>query len=395
MEQFISVERAQQLLNEHIVQKEASIQPIEQCISLLLAENVISKNNVPGFIQSSMDGYAIAYSKSVRNYKIIGESKAGQQSNITLQDGEAVRIFTGAPLPQGADTVVMQEKVIVQDSFIQVIDDAIQKGDHVRPAGSEIPKDGVALEKGKILNAASIGVMASLGYQQISVISAPSVTIIVTGDEIKKPGEQCADGQVYDASSFSLSSILNKMGCRVNEIIYVKDDLPELTQVLKRSLTNSDLLLITGGVSVGNYDFTKQACEASDIQIVFHKIKQKPGKPILFGKHQNKPVFGLPGNPASVLTCFYQHVYPGIGRMMGQDLSLEYRHLPILHTYSKQQGLTHFLKACVDEKGATLLTGQESYKISSMAQANAFVVIGEAITEIEKGEIVPVQLIPM
>jgi molybdopterin molybdotransferase len=362
---------------------------------LTLAENVVSPKNVPDFLQSSMDGYAIKFDQTIIEYKIVGEIRAGQNQLLTIQQDECVRIFTGASLPTGTDTVIVQEKVSVQNDTVQIKDSVLKKGDNVRAIGSEIPKDGIALEKGMRLNAASIGVMASLGYPQISVLAPPSISIIVTGDEIKKPGEACLPGQVYDASSYSIESILYKIGCKQIEVKYAKDNLHELSYCIKQSLDASDLILITGGVSVGDYDFTKQALENNGVQIVFHKVKQKPGKPVLFGKYMKKPVFGLPGNPASVLTCFYQYVYPCIGKMMGQEHSLRQQRIPILHDYSKPQGLTHFLKAYKNEEGVRILTGQESYKISSLAYSNAFVVLDGATTEVRAGQEVTVQSIPV
>ena len=184
------------------------------------------------------------------------------------------------------------------------------------------------------------------------------------------------------------------MGCCNIEVKYVKDNLEELVSTLKQEIDTFDLVLVTGGVSVGDFDFTKQAFDACGINSIFHKIKQKPGKPILFGTYNRKLVFGLPGNPASVLTCFFQYVYPSIGKMMGLDFSLSSSFLSLSHDYTKTKGLTHFLKASAGASDVKILTGQESYKISSFARANAFVVLGEEVNEIKNGEQVEVHLIP-
>ena len=394
MEVFINVEQAKKLVNEHIVQMTPSCLHLKDAPGLKLAEDIFSPRSIPDFLQSSMDGYAIQFDTQIKEYKIVGQLQAGQHPDLTIQYGQAVRIFTGAPLPFGADTVVVQENVSIQNDSIVFDEHPIKRGDHVRPIGSEIPKGALALEKGLVLNAAAIGVIASLGFEKVNVFAPPSVTIVITGDEIKKPGGSISTGQVYDASSFSLTSVLKKIGCNTIEIVYVKDNLSELTSVLKKAIAVSDLVLVTGGVSVGDYDFTTQAFDACGIKTVFHKIRQKPGKPILFGTYQNKPVFGLPGNPASVLTCFYEYVYPAIGKMMGQNFSLHSIKLPISHDFSKSKGLTHFLKAWADDKHVKILTGQESYKISSFARANAFVVLEEEVSEIKAGDEVEVHLIP-
>lgn len=394
METFISVNRAKQLLHEHIIQATPSLLSIKDALGLKLADDIFSPRNVPDFMQSSMDGYAIQFDQNIKEYKIVGQIQAGQQSQLSIQHAEAVRIFTGAPLPIGADTIVVQEKVSIQNDSIILEEYSLKKGDHVRAVGSEIPKDAVALEKGMVLNAAAIGVIASLGFEQVNVFASPSVTIIITGDEIKKPGESISEGQVYDASSFSLSSVLKKIGCNKIEIKYVKDHLTELTFVLKDAISSSDLVLVTGGVSVGDYDFTKQAFDACGVKTIFHKIKQKPGKPILFGTYGTKPVFGLPGNPASVLTCFFEYVYPSIGKMMGKDFSMHAEKFQISNDFSKNKGLTHFLKASVENNRVTILTGQESHKISSFARANGFVVLEEEVDKVKTGDEVEVHLIP-
>lgn len=394
MEAFISVKRARELLDQHVTQLAPSSMPIKDTLGWILAEDISSPKNIPDFLQSSMDGYAIQWDEHTNAYTIVGQIQAGQPSDLVIHHGQAVRIFTGAPVPNGADTVVVQEKVRIHHHSIILEDPFIKKGDHVRTIGSEISKDAIALEKGIELNAAAIGVMASLGYEHVQVIAPPKVTIIITGNEIRRPGENILPGQVYDSSSFSLSALLKKIGCNIIHVRYVEDQLETQIAVLKDAIQNSDLVLATGGVSVGDFDFTKQAFDGCRVEAVFHKIKQKPGKPLLFGMYQHKPIFGLPGNPASVLTCFYEYVYPVIGRMMGKDFTLHSMKLPITHDHTKNTGLTHFLKAYSDHNTVKILSGQESYKIASLAKANVYVVLDEAITEVKTGDSVEVHFIP-
>jgi molybdopterin molybdotransferase len=368
--------------------------PISSIGGLRLAQDIIAPNDIPYFNQSSVDGYAFIFDSSNPQLKIVGQVQAGPNEKVNIQKGEAIRIFTGAPVPSGADTIVMQEKVSIEGDSLTILDKHLKQGDNLRKVGSEIPKNAIALKKGMVMNAAAIGVVASLGIAKAKVIPAPRVTIIVTGNEIKKPGEELSYGEVYDSSSFAMTSILEKLGCKNIIIKYVKDELSEIVAQLKSAVDSSDLILLTGGVSVGDYDFTLRAFEACGINSVFHKIKQKPGKPLLFGKYNNKVVFGFPGNPASVLTCFYEYVYPSIGRIMGINLELSQQYLPLSNDYTKPLGLTHFLKARVDGNEVAILTGQESYKISSLAMANAFVVLGEEVGAVKKGNKVEVHLIP-
>jgi molybdopterin molybdotransferase len=394
MEKFITVNRARVLLEENISSIEPCYLPISAIGGLRLAEDILSPNDIPYFNQSSVDGYAFIFDSSDAQLKIVGQVQAGPNEKVNIQKGEAIRIFTGAPVPSGADTIVMQEKVSIEGDNLTILDKQLKKGDNLRKAGSEIPKNAIALKKGMVMNAAAIGVIASLGIENAKVIPPPMVTIIVTGNEIKRPGEELSFGEVYDSSSFAMKSILDKLGCKNIIVKYVKDELSEIVAQLKSAVDSSDLILLTGGVSVGDYDFTLQAFEACGINSVFHKIKQKPGKPLLFGKYNNKVVFGFPGNPASVLTCFYEYVYPSIGRMMELDLDLSKQYLKVTNDYSKPLGLTHFLKARVEANEVSILTGQESYKISSLAMANAFVVLGEEDGAVQKSDKVEVHLIP-
>jgi molybdopterin molybdotransferase len=393
MEKLITVNRARVLLEENIYSIELSYLPISEIGGLRLAEDILAPNDIPYFTQSSVDGYAFIFDSADAQLKIVGQVQAGPNEKVNIQKGEAIRIFTGAPVPSGADTIVMQEKVSIEGDSLIILDKQLKKGDNLRKVGSEIPKNAIALKKGMVMNAAAIGVVASLGIANAKVIPAPQVTIIVTGNEIKKPGEELSFGEVYDSSSFAMTSILEKLGCKNIIVQYVKDELSEIVAQLKSAVDSSDLILLTGGVSVGDYDFTLQAFEACGINSVFHKIKQKPGKPLLFGKYYNKVVFGFPGNPASVLTCFYEYVYPSIGRMMELNLDLSKQYLIVTNDYSKPLGLTHFLKASVCGNEVAILTGQESYKISSLAMANAFVVLGEEDREVKKGDKVEVHLI--
>ena len=394
MEKFITVNRARVLLEENISSIAPRYLPISAVGGLRLAEDIIAPNDIPYFNQSSVDGYAFIFDSSNPPLKIVGQIQAGPNETVSIQKGEAIRIFTGAPMPTGADTIVMQEKVSIEDDHLTILDKQLKQGDNLRKVGSEIPKNAIALKKGMIMNAAAIGVVASLGFSNAKVIPAPLVTIIVTGNEIKQPGEELSFGEVYDSSSFAMKSILEKLGCKNIIVKYVKDELSEIVSELKSAMDSADLILLTGGVSVGDYDFTLQAFEACEIKAIFHKIKQKPGKPLLFGKYNEKVIFGFPGNPASVLTCFYEYVYPSIGRMMGINLELSKQYLTVTNNYKKPLGLTHFLKASVDGNEVAILTGQESYKISSLALANAFVVLGEEDGDVQIGDKVEVHIIP-
>jgi molybdopterin molybdotransferase len=394
METMIHVQRAHDLIAESINPLEPVSIPLSDATGLVLAEDVFSQYDIPAYPQSSMDGYAFAFEEGKSTYVLDGEMAAGSNHQFQLKPGFAVRIFTGAAVPPGADTVLMQEKSAIQDDHLQLTDLQLRKGDNLRQAGSEIQKGAKALSKGHLLNAASIGFLAGMGISSVKVYPKPRVAILVTGNELQMPGTPLEYGQVYESNSLTLKACLSQLHIKVVEVLHSGDNRLQLHAMLEQALETSDLILMTGGVSVGDYDFTMDAFESCGVKQVFHKIKQKPGKPLLFGIKNEKTVFGLPGNPASVLTCFYEYVIPAIGRMTHSPKSIESKQVPLEHDHQKPAGLTHFLKAWYNGQTVSLQIGQESYKLSSFASANCLAVVPEAETTFHKGQLVDIHLLP-
>ena len=394
METMIHVQRAHDLIAERINPLEPVSVPLSDATGLVLAEDVFSNYDIPAYPQSSMDGYAFAFEEGKLTYVLDGEMAAGSNQQFQLKPGAAIRIFTGAAVPQGADTVLMQEKSAVQEGYLQVTDLQIKKGDNVRQVGSEIQKGAKALSQGHSLNAASIGFLAGMGISSVKVYPKPRVAIIVTGNELQVPGKPLEYGQVYDSNSLALKACFSQLHINDVDIFSCGDDMFKLQSILEKALQTADLILMTGGVSVGDYDFTLDAFESCGVKQVFHKIKQKPGKPMLFGTKDERAVFGLPGNPASVLTCFYEYVIPAIGRMMHSPKSIESKQVPLEHDHQKPAGLTHFLKGLYNGQTVSLKTGQESYKLSSFASANCLAVFPEGETIFSKGQLIDIHLLP-
>ncbi|WP_315822842.1 molybdopterin molybdotransferase MoeA [Paraflavitalea speifideaquila] len=216
-----------------------------------------------------------------------GEMAAGATAPFSITTGQAVRIFTGAPLPAGANTVVMQEKVRVDDDQLLIDDEAIQTGANVRPIGSEIKAGALALPTGSLLTPAAIGFLAGIGIHEVQVYPAPAITIIVTGNELQTPGKSLQYGQVYESNSFTLRTALQQMQVGPVSFVSVEDDFDKLLQTIAEALSVSDLVLVTGGVSVGNYDYVAKAMEVCGVTPIFHKLKQKPGKPLFLAKEMS------------------------------------------------------------------------------------------------------------
>lgn len=393
---MISVTDAKKIISENISVLEPVSLPLQQAAGLTLAEDVYASIDIPAFPQSSMDGYAFSFNDWQQNekLKIAGEVAAGSNKIFTLAPGNAVRIFTGAAVPPGADTVVMQEKVIVQNGELIIQDEHLQAGNNVRPKGSEIKAGTLALGKKSVLTPAAIGFLAGIGITDVKVYPDPVIKIIVTGNELQQPGKSLQYGQVYESNSFALKAVLQQLHIHPVEVYYATDKLEIVTAALEKVLQQSDIVLLTGGVSVGDYDLVLQAATQCGVQKLFHKIKQRPGKPLYFGRKDNKLVFGLPGNPASVLTCFYQYVIPSLEKLSGRKIKLQSMEVPLAKEFKKATGLTHFLKGTYDGKTATPLDAQESFRLSSFAKANCLIQINEETTLCKEGELVTVYLLP-
>lgn len=393
-ENIISVKEAKQLVEENITRLSPITVPLRDAHGLVLAGDVIAPIDIPGWSQSSMDGYAFRFTDwhPGQTLRIGGEVPAGSKSKEPLATGSVMRIFTGAPLPEGADTVVMQEKTSVRDGMLSIQDESLQPGSNVRPRGSEISRGQTALETGELISPAGIGFLAGLGINEVTVFPMPHVCIIVTGNELQKPGEPLQAGKIYDSNSWSLQAALSQAGIEYAEIVYAEDKLETLSAVIRDSLVKADLVLLTGGVSVGDYDFVATAAEQNGIERIFHRVKQRPGKPLFFGKKENKFLFGLPGNPASALSCLYVYVEPALKQMAGQRSSLRTLQVPLEGSFRKSTALTHFLKGYYNGSHARLLQGQESFRLSSFAKANCLIRIGESTTECRPGDSVEIIL---
>jgi molybdopterin molybdotransferase len=391
---MISSEEAKYIIAENSYQLNSTCVSLDKAGGLILSKDIYAAVNIPAFPQSGMDGYAFAFKSMDNSIAITGEQAAGTNLHTELKPGTAVRIFTGAVVPGGADTVVIQEKSKAVDGFLVIEDDKLKQGDNIRLPGTEIAKDELALPAGTLLTPPAIGFLAGMGIAAADIIPNPRVSIIVTGNELQNPGTEAEYGKVYESNSFALLAAFNQLHIQEVTVYQSADDINTLTNILNEALLKSDLVLMTGGVSVGDYDFTVKVSENCGVQKIFHKIKQKPGKPIFFGKKEHILFFGLPGNPASVLTCFYEYVLLALEKMTAQQLQLKIKQVPISSTYKKPSGITHFLKGIFDGTQVHLPQGQESYKLNSFAKANCLVMIPESVTEVIANENVEIHILP-
>ena len=391
---MISVEEALALVfkNSFAITKTEKL-PLAQCLNKILANSIEAPLNLPSYKLSSMDGYALNL-HDAHEYSIVGKVKAGDSINPKLEIGECVRIFTGAVVPDSANAVVMQEKTTTDGNRIK-IDTVIKSGDNIRPVGSQVKKGSFPLKKGQVLQASGMAFLQSLGIQQVEVFKAPKVTLVLTGNELISSHEKLTRGKIYESNSILLEAALHQQGIETQRISFTEDTLKGTIEVLKKAFLSSDVVLVSGGISVGDYDFVKQALEALKVEEVFYKVRQRPGKPLFFGKKENRFVFALPGNPASTLSCFYVYVLPLLARLRGsQSQGLIRVSMPLTHDFHSKEPRALFLKAHVENKTVTVLDGQHSSMLVSFARANALVYIPENGVSLKKGASVEVLLLP-
>lgn len=388
---MISVKEAKEILNNNLHKNEVVAVRLKDALGFILAEDLMSLIDVPSFDNSAMDGYAFCFEEGLGQYKIVQQIQAGDEVKFHLNKGEAARIFTGAKLPFGADSVVEQE-IVNRDGDLISFDTALSfRGKHVRKKGTQCQSNDIIVKKGSKVTTGMIGLLASVGLEQLKVYAAPKVNIITTGNEIIPLGNSLNEGQIYNSNELTLVACLKKLSINKVTCYSVNDNYEALKSLIENVLQQTDVLILTGGISVGDYDFVYQVLKEENVVELFYKVKQKPGKPLFVGKKESKWIFALPGNPASVLACFNQYVQPCLQAMMGYENAFQpHSFLPLNNDFEKKGTLTHFLKAKTENGGVTILSGQDSFNLLPFAEADSFVLMSEEIQAFKKGDTVPI-----
>jgi molybdopterin molybdotransferase len=403
---MIRVEEAKRLILENT----GILDPVEvsltEAVGLVLSEDIVSNVNLPYFTNSAMDGYAVrsrdvegASESDPVSLMVRGLVRAGDYPGFTLGEGEAARIMTGAPIPAGADSVVMVEYTEEVGGVVK-IKMGVGQGENVRYEGEEIKRGEIALQAGTTLNPASIGFIAGVGINKVRVYRRPRVALVVTGEEVVGLHEDLGPGRIRDTNSIALLSALSQEKAEPVFMGRARDEVSDIRERLEMGLGLADLLIVTGGVSVGDYDYVKGVLEWLGVRPIFWGIAQRPGGPLFFGKKGNGLVFGLPGNPASTLVCFYEYVRPVLHRMIGKrDVFLtELEALLLEDLRKKPDGKTHFIRGYVERRNDSFYarpTGtQGSHILKSFALSNCLIVFPEDSTHLLSGSGVKVHLLP-
>ena len=381
---------------------ENEIIPIRDALNRILGENIKSKINVPSARNSAMDGYAINKNDipvdKTNTLKIIGKSLAGKPYINSIKKGECVRIMTGAVMPNGADTVVIQEHASISESNTEIIiDNNTQPKANVRQAGEDISVGDIVLTKGKNLTPADIGLLASLGLSKISVIRKLKVAFFSTGDELRSINEKLNDGEIYDSNRYTLHAMLSRLNADIVDMGVVKDNKNLLVKAFDKANGKVDVLITSGGVSVGEADYIKDILQEHG-NLNFWKVAIKPGRPLTFGNLGKTLFFGLPGNPVSVMVTFYQFVQPALKKLSGDNANLPLMmKVPCMSTLKKKPGRIEFQRGIIEKDNNNNIivkkTGaQGSGILRSMSDANCFIVLPLNSNDTKPGDLVDVQI---
>lgn len=386
---MLEYKEALRLIQSHTPAPRPEWVALENALARTTARPIVAREPFPHFDNSAVDGYALRLSPGP-TYEVRGEVAAGGLFPGKLSEGEAVRIFTGAPVPRGADAVVMQEVTERANGQVRMLERPV-KGGHIRKAGEDFAAGKILVRERVRLGPAHLALLAAAGHARVSVFRLPDVSVIATGDELVGPGERRAPGKIRDCNTILVSSLVRQAGGRPRTFRRVKDDPARLGRAVRRALA-SDILIIAGGVSVGKYDFVKDVLAAEGVREIFWKVNIKPGKPVYFGKKGKTLVFGLPGNPVSACVTFEEFVKPALVRMLGQGPSPAWSGT-LIREY-RNGSRPHFLRVAIARRGASarvrVLDKQGSHQIGALAEADG-ILFAPAGAILRKGQTVRVK----
>ena len=385
---MISVKEAKKILSDNLERGAMTNCSLQESLGRILAVSVVSPIDVPSFDNSAMDGYAMAFDGKENEWQVISKVQAGDTSVAPLNPWQAARIFTGAKIPGGADTVIPQEMVELDKdaNIVCYSGEKIRKGSNVRIKGAQCREGDLLVNTGTLITPAVIGLLASVGIGEVQVFDTPSVACIITGNELKEVGQELKEGEIYNSNGPMLEACLRQLGISKTVVLRAVDDKSKLQRLINGALDKHEVLILSGGISVGDYDFVKECLEKAGVEQLFYKVKQRPGKPFYAGSKDGKYLFALPGNPASVFSCFHQFVRPSLKYMMGHGQVWEPDAvLELTEEVKKKAGFSFFMKARREDGKVRVLGGQQSFNLLAFNEADALVELEEDAELIKKG----------
>jgi molybdopterin molybdotransferase len=388
---MIGEEEARRRVLQGVGSLRERIVPLSKAPDCFSAHEVVARLPLPIFDNSAMDGYAVVASSSRKGarLKVIGEQPAGPDRQLRISPGEAVRIFTGAPIPAGADAVVMQEDTTRKGDEV-VVNIGVDPGEFIRRRGCDLAEGQKILARGERIRSTTIALLASQGFADVTIGGEVNAAIVSTGDEIVMPGKKLDQGQIYDSNSMLLQALLQRCGASVASVEHCSDQRELLIEAIRRGIENH-VLVITGGVSVGEHDLVQATLRSLGAKIDIWRVAIKPGKPFLFGQPAGCAVFGLPGNPVSAFVTFLQFVRPAILKMMGAaDLKLPNAPAKLAVDLANESDRPHYIRGRIESGTFAPIGRQESHALFGLSQSNALLRVGVG-ESLRTGEIVDVQ----
>ncbi len=401
---MITVEEAQEIIFDNIRTIESSEIGIKDALGRILSQDIFSARAIPPWANSAMDGYAViaadvenASKENPVELKVIERIQAGVKAKSVLKNGEAIRIMTGAPIPQGADAIVLQEETEENDSDIVKVFLSVKSGESVRIAGEDVEVGDLVLSKGARLNPPAIGMLANIGMVTCRVSSKPKVAILATGEELVDLTEIPEEGQIFNSNSYALAAQVEEAGGEAVLLGIAKDNTEDLVDGIQKGMS-ADILITSGGVSVGDFDLVKDTLKGLGNEINFWRVRMKPGKPMAFGILGGIPFFGLPGNPVSTMVSFELFVRPSLLKMQGiENIFRTKVNATLKGDLFKSPDRRHYIRAITKFSGnqweSKPLEVQGSNILHSMVKSNSLVIFPEYETKLEDGKIVEVILL--
>jgi molybdopterin molybdotransferase len=370
----IPIDEARAKVLEHVRPLPSEDVAVQEALGRVLAEDVVADRDVPSFANSAMDGFAVRSGPAGRALRVVGESRAGAPASVGVEDGEAVAISTGGALPEGADAVLQVERVSVDGDTVTLRDE-VQPGRNVRPAGDDLSAGETVLPAGTRMGPAEIGIAVVAGRGTVACARSPRVVVLATGDELVAPGGPLAPGQLHNSNGATLAALATQAGARVLRTDTVADTEEATRRAIAAALDEADVLVLSGGVSVGPHDHVKPALQALGVDEAFWRVALRPGRPTWFGTRGDTLVFGLPGNPVSAMVTFMLFARPALGAMQGAPHEPERIICHLDAAIPRHPDRDECVRVTLHDGFATPTGPQGSHQLSSMLGADGFAIV--------------------